>query len=140
MPSVGPRATGTGDAWALCSIVWEKPALLGHELVMTPKGHTLSVPPMLSHTIPLLYLAPRATEHSIIHMPSLSRTSQRSANSRIPELQVLGFEHPAVDSCAAALCIQQCSPHCMLPWDVHFHSRGADILNLAPSGLQAFNS
>lgn len=137
---MGPRATGTGDAWALCSIVWEKPALLGHGLMMTLKAHKLTVPPMLSHTIPLLYLAPSATEHPIIHMPSLFRTSQHSANSGIPELQVLGFEHPAVDSCPAALCIQQHSSHRMLPWDVLFHSRGADILYLAPSGLQGFNS
>lgn len=32
-PFGGPRATATGDAWALRSIIWEKPALLGHRVV-----------------------------------------------------------------------------------------------------------
>lgn len=134
-PLVGPRAMGTGDAWALCSIVWEKPALLGHGVMMTLKGHKLPVPPRLSHTIPLLYLTPSATEHPIIHIPP-SLGSLSTQQTRVPEFQDLGFEHPAVDSCATALCIQQHSPHCMLPRDVLFHSEEQISLIFPPQGCR----
>lgn len=58
----------------------------------TPKGHKLPVPPSLPDTIPLPYLKPSPTEHPVIHIPSLSRTSQHSASSGVPEFPGLGCE------------------------------------------------
>ena len=109
---------GTGDAWALCSIVWEKPALLGHGVMMTLKGHKLPDPPRLSHTIPLLYLTPSATEHPIIHiLPSLgplsTQQTQRFLNSKaldlsiqlwIPVLQPSASSSTLPPACSLGMC------------------------------------
>lgn len=133
------------DARALCSIVWEKPALLGHQVTMMLEGHELPVPPRLHHATPLPCLTPGTTAHPVIQIPSLSRTSQPSTNSEVPKFPGLGSEAPAAVSCIASQCILA-APSPLTPTLLHaplgcaFPSRGADVPNFVPLGLQGFDS
>ena len=108
-----------------------------------PEGHKLPVPPRLYHAAPLPCLTPSASEHPVIHVPSLSRISQHSANSGVPKFPGLGSRPPAAHSCAAA--------HCVLaaPFPAHpcpaarslgmrFSIQRSNVPNFVPSGLQGF--
>lgn len=69
------------------------------------------------HTIPLPYLTRSATEHPIIHIPSLPRTSNHSADPGVPKFPGLGC-----DSCDAAHCVPAVLSslallQCTLLWD-----------------------
>lgn len=132
-------ATGHGDIWVLCSIVWEKPALLGHRVTVMLKGHKLPVPLGLPGTAPLPCLTLGATEHPVICIPPLSRTSQHSVNLGVPKFPGRGAEPSAADSHAAAHCIPAApSPPTPLHASLEctFPARGTDVPNFVPSGLQ----